>query len=246
VGFWETVVFAGVDRNGNPRQFNPLSLSFLENAYGLGDETNSMLGADLHWRVSRTVTLQGQLALDDLTYKDRGSSTRNPDRWALTLMGFGPLGRQASWRAFYTQASSLAFRTFDEQFQDFTDRGVGIGRNFADNDQVSVGITLPLHRAWLVQPELTLLRQGEGRIQDPYPGSGTVALGSTPQLFIGVVERTWRAGLDLSGALRPFRISAAAGYHRIENHNHVEGNTVHRFEGRLMVTAGFSRRGRVP
>jgi hypothetical protein len=245
VGLWETVVFAGVDRNADARQLNPLSLSFLENAYGLGEETNSMLGADVHWKVSRALTLQGQFALDDLTYKDRGAATRNPDRWAFTLMGLGPLGRRVSWRAYYTQASSLAFRTFDEQFQDFTDDGVGIGRNFADNDQLAVLITLPVTRHWLVTPELTLLRQGEGSIQDPYPPSGTPELGSTPQLFIGVVERTYRAALAINGSLRPFRVTANGGFHRIENANHVEGNTVHRFEGRLFVTVGISRRGKL-
>jgi hypothetical protein len=246
VGLWETVVFAGVDRNAEPRQLNPLSLSFLENAYGLGEETNSMLGADIHWRVSRGIALEAQLALDDLTYKDRRSSTRNPDRWAFTLAGLGPLGGTASWRAFYTQASSLAFRTFDEQFQDFTDNGIGIGRNFADNDQLSLLITLPLARRWLITPELTMLRQGEGAIQDPYPPSGTPELGSTPQLFIGTVERTYRAALAVSGGLWKFRINAAGGLHRIENRNHVEGDTVHRFEGRLLVTLGISRRGKLP
>jgi hypothetical protein len=245
-GLWETVVFAGVDRNADTRTFNPLSLSFLENAYGLGEETNSMLGADLHWKAGRGVTLQAQVALDDLTYKDRGGPARNPDRWAFTVMGFGPLGGTASWRAFYTQASSLAFRTFDGQFQDFTDRGVGIGRNFADNDQLSLLVSLPVARRWLLTPELTLLRQGEGRIQDPYPASGSAELGSTPQLFIGVVERTWRAGVAVAGWIRPFRVNGSAGFHRIENRNHVEGDTVHRFEGRLLVTIGFSRRGRLP
>lgn len=246
LGLWETVVFAGADRNANARQLNPLSLSFLENAYGLGEETNTMLGGDLHWRVSRALTLEAQVALDDLTYQDRGSPTRNPDRWAFTLMGFGPLGGRASWRAYYTQASSLAFRTFDEQFQDFTDDGVGIGRNFADNDQLSLLVTLPVSGRWLVTPDLTILRQGEGRIQDPYPPSATPQLGSTPQLFIGVVERTYRAGINISGSIRPVRITANAGYHRIENEGHVQGNTEHRFEGRLFVTVGISRRGRIP
>ena len=246
LALWETVVFAGADRNADARQLNPLSLSFLENAYGLGEETNTMLGSDLHWKVSHALTLETQLALDDLTYKDRGSPTRNPDRWAFTLMGFGPLGRRASWRAYYTQASSLAFRTFDEQFQDFTDDGVGIGRNFADNDQLSLLVTLPVTGRWMVTPDLTMLRQGEGRIQDPYPPSATPELGSTPQLFIGVVERTYRAGLNISGSIRPMRITANAGYHRIENADHTPGNTEHRFEGRLFVTVGISRRGRIP
>ena len=246
IGLWETVVFAGVDRNADARQLNPLSLSFLENAYGLGEETNTMLGVDVQWKASGRFTLQGQFALDDLTYKDRGSASRNPDRWAFTLMAFGPLGRQASWRAFYTQASSLAFRTFDDQFQDFTDDGVGIGRNFADNDQLTVTLSRPLARRWLVTPELTVLRQGEGRIQDPYPASGTPELGSTPQLFIGVTERTWRAAIGVSGMLRQVRLTANAGFHSIQNEGHVEGNSVQRFEGRLQLTVGISRRGELP
>ncbi len=246
VALWETVVFAGASRNADFRQLSPLSLSFLQNAYGLGAETNSMLGADVLWNVSRRLTLQGQFALDDLTYKDRGSPTRNPDRWAFTLMGSGPLARRYAWRAWYTQASSLAFRTFDNQFQDFTDDGVGIGRNFADNDQLVVTVTLPVARGWLLAPEVGMLRQGEGRIQDPYPTSGSGELGSTPQLFIGVVERTWRAGLGISGALRPFRVNASAGFHHIENQNHIEGATANRFEGRLFITVGTSRRGKLP
>jgi hypothetical protein len=246
VGLWETVVFAGVDRNANARQLNPLSLSFLENAYGLGEETNSMLGADVHWKASHWLTLQGQFALDDLTYKDRGSPTRNPDRWAFTLMGFGPIGTRASWRALYTQASSLAFRTFDNQFQDFTDDGVGIGRNFADNDQITITLSQPMAGQWMVTPELTLVRQGEGRIQDPYPASDSPELGSTPQLFIGVVERTWRAAVGVTGTFRQIRATANAGFHSIQNEGHVEGRSVQRFEGRLLVTVGFSRRGRLP
>ncbi|MEO8201844.1 MAG: hypothetical protein ABI679_15040 [Gemmatimonadota bacterium] len=243
LGLWETVVFAGRDRNFETRLRNPLSLSFLENAYGLGEETNSMLGADFSWKVGRT-TLQAQLALDDLTYKHRNAPDRNPDRWAFTLMGTGPLAHTASWRALYTQASSLAFRTFDDQFQDFTDAGVGIGRNFADNDQLTLVVTLPVRQRWLLSPELSLLRQGEGRITDPYPAA--LALGSTPQLFIGTVERTWRAALGVEGTIRPFRITANAGYHRVTNAGNIEGQTRNRFEGRLMISAGFSRRGALP
>jgi hypothetical protein len=246
LALWETVIVAGVDQLFSARLRNPLSLSFLENAYGLGEETNSMLGADVEWKVSRAVTLQGQFALDDLTYKDRDSPTRNPDRWAFTLMGFGPLGRRNSWRVYYTQASSLAFRTFDEQFQDFTDAGVGIGRNFADNDQVSVMVTLPITYRWLITPELTLLRQGEGEINDPYPPSGSPQLGATPQLFIGTVERTFRAAVGLDGAIRPFRIRANAGYHLVANAGHMEGNSVNRFEGRLLVSVGLARQGKLP
>lgn len=243
LAIWETVVIGGVDRTFAGRLRNPLSLSFLENAYGLGEETNSMLGLDVTWSPGR-VTLQAQLALDDFTYQDRSAADRNPDRWAFTLMGSGPLGRSMAWRAFYTQASSLAFRTFDRQFQDFTDGGTGIGRNFADHDQLTLRVGVPLGIGLLVIPELTLLRQGEGRITDPYP-TGT-ALGATPQLFIGTVERTWRAALGLQGTLGPFRAVADAGYHHIENQGHVAGRSRDRLEARLQLTAGFRARGVLP
>jgi hypothetical protein len=244
LALWETVAIGGVDRNFDDRLRNPLSLSFLENAYGLGIETNSMLGMDLEWKAGRRLTLQTQLALDDLTYKDRDAPDRNPDRWALTVMAFGPLGRQLSWRALYSAASSLAFRTFDNQFQDFTDGGTGIGRNFADNDQLTLRVAVPVASRWLLTPELTLLRQGEGDLDDPYPTG--IALGDTPQIFIGTVEKTLRAALRIDGSLAHFRLSADAGYHRIMNHNHIDGRTVSRFEGRLMLTAGLAKRGTLP
>jgi len=63
------------------------------------------------------------------------------------------------------------------------------------------------------------------------------------EIFIGTVERTYRAAIRVDGSLPHFRISADLGYHRIMNHNHVEGQTLSRFEGRLLITAGLVKRG---
>lgn len=246
VAGWETVVFAGADRSAEQRLLNPLSLSFLENAYGLGEESNSMLGLDLQWQAFGSTRLAAQLALDDFTYKNRSSPTRNPDRYAFTLMASGPLGNALGWRAWYTQASSLAFRTFDYEHQDFTDAGVGIGRNFADNDEARIQLSVPLKQHLLLLPDLTLLRQGQGMIDAPYPPSGSTALGSTPELFIGTVEKTWRAGLGLQGAVGPVEVTADGGYHHIVNADHVAGRTRNRFEARLLLTVGFTSEGALP
>ncbi len=243
---WETVVFAGKDRSAELRLLNPLSLSFLENAYGLGQESNSMLGLDLQWAAFGSTRLSAQLALDDFTYKGRNSATRNPDRYAFTLMASGPLGSALAWRAWYSQASSLAFRTFDPQHQDFTDAGVGIGRNFADNDELRLQLSVPLKHRLLLLPDLTLLRQGHGMIDAPYPPARSTALGSTPEVFIGTVERTWRAGLGLQGAVGPVELSADGGYHHIVNADHVAGRTRDRLEARLLVTVGFTSEGALP
>ncbi len=244
LGAWETIVTAGADREFESRYRNPLSISYLANTIGLGDRGNVMLGLDLTWRASRAATLQAQLALDDFRYQDRSAPDRNPDRWALTLMGFGPLKGRTAWKAFYTQASSLAFRAYDSQFQDFTDGGVGIGRNFADNDQLSLLVTIPAARRWLLTPELTVLRQGEGQLNDPYP-TGT-ARGDTPQIFIGVVERTYRAALGITGMQGPLRVTASAGLHHVTNVGHVTGEVQTRFEGRITATLGLWRQGVLP
>ena len=241
VGLWETTVLSGVDRAFDGRYRNPLSLLLLANQFGLGADGNVMIGADAHWRVRGRTTLQAQLAIDDLQYENPGGATRYPNRWGLTVAGFGPLGRALGWRAFYTQASSLAFRTLDP-FENFTDAGVGIGRNFDDMDQLTLTVSVPARTRWLLTPELTLLRQGEGAINAPFPATDVEA-GQTPQIFIGVVERTWRAAIGLTGREGPLELSLNAGAHHVVNADHQEGHTVNRFEGRLQATIGLSHQG---
>jgi hypothetical protein len=240
LGLWEGVLVAGADRNFETRYRNPLSFSYLANTIGLGDKGNVLLGADISWRAFRRTTFEAQLAIDDFQYQNRGDSGRLPDRWALTVAASGPLGARLGWRAFYTQASSLAFRTFN-RFENFTDNGVGLGRNFADMDQLTVAIALPVG-GWLLRPDLTVVRQGEGAIDAPFPATAAEA-GQTPQLFIGVVERTYRLGIGISGRQGPLDLVADAGLHHILNRNHQEGQTVNRFEGRVQATLGLRRKG---
>lgn len=243
LALWETVVLAGADRSFDARYRNPVTLLLLANQYGLGDEGNVLLGFDATWRVGRRTTLQAQLGLDDIQYQNRGAATRYPDRYAFTLQATGPLKGTVAWRALYTQASSLAFRTF-RPTEAFLEQGVGLGRNFADNDQVTLALSAPLRRRWLVTPELTLLRQGEGRLTAPVPDSKTAEAGNTPQLFIGTVERTWRAALGVSGSEGPLELSANAGLHYVDNYGNISGRTKTRFVGRIQATLGLSRGGR--
>jgi hypothetical protein len=236
---WEGIIVAGPGRNFETRYRNPLSLGYLANTIGFGDRSNVMLGLDLHWLAFGRTTLQAQLALDDFWYDDR---ERNRDRWALTVGAKGPLGALAAWHLLYTQVSSLALRAFNRS-DNFTDGGIGVGRNFSDQDQLTLRATLPVRDQWLVSPELTLLRQGEGRINDPYPVPDANGVLSTPALFIGVVERTYRAGVGLSGRTGPLDLTASAAFHHVVNSGHRAGQSVDRFEGRLQATLGLSREG---
>src|SRR5262249_15422477 len=159
--------------------------------------------------------------LDDFQYQHRGASDRFPDRYAFSLLATGPLHGKISWRAGYTQASSLAFRTQNAD-ENFTEHGVGLGRSFADDDPVQFMAYSPIARHGLVTPELTLLRQGQGHIDDPVPVSD-VAAGKVPTLFIGTVERTFRAALGLSGKHGAVGITANAGIHFVHNAANVAG-----------------------
>jgi hypothetical protein len=123
-----------------------------------------------------------------------------------------------------------------------TESDVGIGRTFPDNDQFLLGGSWPVTRHWILAPELTLLRQGQGRLTDPWP-TGT-ALGDTPTLFIGTTERTWRAALSVSGRQGPLAVTGQAGVHYLENADHVEGQTDTRFVGRIQATLQLGWKGR--
>ena len=239
VAIWEGVLLAGADRNFETRYRNPLSLNYLASTIGLGDRGNVLLGADARWRAFGRTTFNLQLAVDDFWYQNR---QRNRDRYAFTLAAEGALGHPAAWHALYTQVSSLALRATNPH-ENFTDAGVGIGRNFSDYDQLSLRVTLPVRERWLLSPELTVLRQGEGRINDPYPEPDANGVLATPSLFIGVVERTYRAALGLSGGTGPLELAGEAGFHHVVNDGHQPGRTDNRFVGRIQATLGFSRRG---
>jgi hypothetical protein len=236
---WETTVIAGPDREFDGRYRNPLTLSILGNLYGFDDRGNTLVGVDVRWRPADRLTLEAQLALDDLA--SRESDEGHPSRYAFTLAAGGPLGGRAAWKALYTQATSLAFRTFNP-FENLSDAGVGLGRNFADNDQVTATVGVPLRGRWLITPELTLLRQGEGRITTPYPPTRPDRA-ATPTLFIGTVEKTWRAAVGVSGQEGGLAIRADAGFHHVVNAGHVAGVTDDRFEGRVTATIGLFRSG---
>ena len=240
LGLWEMVVLAGADRNFDGRYRNPVALLQLANQYGLGDEGNVLLGVDLSWRVGRRVTLQGQFALDDFHYQQRSGPTRVPDRYAFTVAATGPLAHRLGWRAMYTQASSLAFRA-SNPFENLTDAGIGIGRNFAGNDQLTVSGSAVVARHWLVAPELTLLRQGDATLSDPFP-QGT-ARGSTPALFIGTVERTFRAALGVSGQQGRLAVRGNMGLHLVDNADHIAGRSRTRFIGQVSATVALGAQG---
>lgn len=241
---WETTLVTGVGRGFEIWYRNLVAPSVLTNGFGIrqqNETANTIIGADLAWRPGGGLLLQGSFMLDDLWFNKRDE---NRDRWGLTLAAAGPLGRTLSWRALYTQVSSLALRTFDP-FERYADANVGIGRNFTDNDQASLFVSIPLLEAFLITPELSFVRQGEGRLNDPYPQAQPTPGFDYPGFLVGTVERTYRVGVGVAGQVGPLAVQARTGLNHFSNAGHVPGASRTRVLAALQATLAWSRRGRL-
>ena len=238
LAIWENSVTAGHDLQFEPSNQNPLLLYTFAAQFGRNGKSNTMLGGDAHWRVTPKLLLEGQAVIDDwrIGLNRAAGETPRPNRWGLTVTASGPLGAAMAWHGSYTMVSSLAFHTTNPA-ENFTDGGVGIGRNFPDNGLLSIAIAIPVRASWLVTPEADVLVQGEGRLDQPFPDGP--ALSATPEWLIGTVATTWRLAVGVNGQPGPFGLSAVAGFHHVTNAGNQPGATVNGFEGRLTATIGF-------
>ena len=239
LSLWESLVAAGRDLQFEPSTMNPLFLFTFGGQFGRDGRQNSLIGGDAQWRPTPPLLLEGQVVIDDWRLGKNNTAageTSRPNRWAFTVAASGPLGATAGWRASYTAASSLAFRTANPA-ENYTDGGVGIGRNVPDNGLLSLAVTIPVRGSWLITPEANLLTQGEGRINQPFPAGPD--LSATPEWLSGTVRTTWRVGLGVSGRSGPVGLTAVGGFHHTNNADHQPGRTRSRFEARMFTTIGF-------
>src|SRR5438046_9481753 len=94
-------------------------------------------------------------------------------------------------------------------------RGVGLGRNFSDYDQLTLRASMIVGPGVLLEPEVTVLRQGQGDFRLPYPTVAQYA--STPTLFAGTVTRTIRLALGGSAAHGRWTPTGSARVHVSHN-----------------------------
>ena len=224
---WESTVSARSGGSPDPTILNPLILMTFGRQFGIGDRRNAMLGGDATWRPTPRLRLEVQGAIDDWTFDP---ANPYPNRFGLGLVASGALADNFGWHASYAMNSSLAYHTFDPN-ENFTDAGVGIGQNFIDDDQFSLGVSVPVRDRWLLTPQFDLRRQGEGSIDAPFPDAATAAM--TPTLFIGTRQDTWQLTMAVSGAVRGLVINGQAGLQHVASSGKIE------FVGRMQVTMGF-------
>jgi hypothetical protein len=210
-----------VGRSFEPWYLNPLNLWLLAQYQGK-TTGNSLLAADVSYQLRSDLRLFGQLYLDDFQVDRRQSADREPPGYGFTLNATGGLmGGAASWSAFYTKVTNLAYRTPANEEQ-YTSDSVGIARNHADYDQWTARLTTAPAPRSLVAGEITFIRQGAGDIRRRYP---TVAEYADSLWFLtGTVERTLRVAVQATWTpVYGVNLSLDLGRHFVWNANHVQG-----------------------
>jgi hypothetical protein len=239
---WEGSVLSGPDRGFEPWYLNIMNLGLLEQ-YNTHTSQNSFVGVDVERHGGLTVF--GQFMLDDIEIHNQSATDKKPGSYGLTVGAKGGLGfSSAGWMLFYTRVTNLTYRN-EDNLETPLYHLLGTGRNFDDYDQATLQLGFLALPGLLVQPEVTLLRQGEGDPRLPHPL--VAAYPTTATIFQGVVERTFR--LALAGSYAPserFGFTFGAGLHHVTNFQHVVGDTRTRFIGSVGLSYRFGWEGALP
>jgi len=239
--FWEASVLSGVGRQLEPWYLNIATLGTLRQT-STGANVNGFWGIDFERRA--TTTLFGQFMLDDIQVSRKTATDLKPTSYAFTVGAKGRVRRApVGWQLFYTQVANLTYRN-EDNLQVPVYHLLGTGRNFADYDQATLKLSVLPRPSLLLEPELTLLRQGEGDPRQPHPLIPDYP--STATLFQGVVERTLRVALGGSWQLGGFQLSGNGGVHLIHNVGHVSGTSDTRWVGSIGVTYRVSYENVLP
>jgi len=222
-------VISDVGRQLEPWFLNPASVSYFR-AYG--GNSNNFLDVDIERHGA--ATLFGQFMLDDIQVTRHAASDLKPASYALTV---GAKGRvrtaTATWLVFYTQVANLAYRN-ENNLQVPLYFGLPTGRNFDDYDQATARLSVLVRPTLLLEPEVTVLRQGEGDPRLPHPLVPQYA--GTPVILSGVVQRTVRLAFGWSWQLGGVNITGNGGVHLLQNAGHAQNVSKTEWVGSIGVT----------
>ena len=235
VALWEGTILAGANRQLEPWYANIFTLGLLQE-YDQKTASNQLVGIDFTTRLKRT-QLFASVLLDDIQVDRSTAADKEPPSYGLTIGAQGGISRYG-WTAFYTQVANLTYRT-PNPAEAVMRQHVGLGRNYSDYDQLTLRGSLIAGPGALIEPEVTLLRQGQGDFRLPYPSVAQYP--TTATLFSGTVTRTLRLALAGHVAHGRWVLSGDGGVHLIHN-----GPQQTRWVGTVQLEWRTKKEGRVP
>ncbi len=238
LSFSEGVLYAdtgGVPRSFEPWYLNPANLWLLVDVNGYGGTTKDYLSAAATYGFHRGVRLAGEFFANDIKVDARTAT--NPEKrpqFGWTMSATGPWTRESgSWSLLYTRVDNLVYQTQKGTQFDYLIRGVGIGRDHIDYDQLTARLHKLVAPRTLAAAEFTVIRQGEGALGRPFPPNQVFATDSVTFLT-GTVERTIRIAGQLDWQPTPgFTLHADVGRHFIRNAGHMIGSNGDRWVWRI-------------
>ena len=182
---------------------------------------NLMVALDAAWRVADGTRVYGEWLIDDL----HARTASVPNKWGmqLGLDGMGDLrGTRLSWNVEWTRLSRWVYTSFFGAQAAI--RGEPLGSVLGpDSERLRAHLAWDPGTHWQVTLDATHSRKGENDLDEPFvPG--------TPPPDPGSFEGVASSMRELEGGLRwwPSRgvdVSAAAGWYRVDDADHVRGAT---------------------
>jgi len=225
IGIFESVIFGGPGRQIDLYYLNPL-IFFHSSQLNEGMNDNSFLGFDLSVKPRHGLRLYGQLLVDDFQIEKKSQGDQEPDQYALLAGGqWVDLWRETDLALEYTR---VANRTFNQkvEYNRYLIDGIPLGDVLGNDYDL---LTLDMKR-WLsdqtaVAVEVSIYRQGEGRITDEWTEPWMAIEGDYDEPFpTGTVEKTYSYSLRLTSFLLDhFFIDLTGGIERINNYRHITG-----------------------
>ena len=219
----ESILYAPYQGGFSLRYLNPVEVLMFDRQLEPKDQTiNVTFGAQL-WYRSGPLQLWFEGLLDDFSVY-RAEDRVAPTRYGLVLgAGYTPPASPVQFGFGYERVSSFAYRNAAEVDRyTFLDRG--LGANYSDYDRATLTVDVfPSVRGARLTPTFLVQRKGQGGIREPFPDY--TVFRTSPALFLGVKETTYRFGLR--GRYQPNRfmwLSWDVGENYVRNARHVEGD----------------------
>jgi len=124
--------------------------------------------------------------------------------------------------------------------ESFTERGVGLGRGWADGDRIELRLAHPIAEQWLAAVALSGFRHGESELDQPIDVDAALEKWPT-----GTIERTLRAALQLSGRTGPLEARGDIGINQVTNPAHQGGESRTGVEARVTFQLRLGTQGRL-
>lgn len=236
----EAGVTDGVGRTIDFWYLNPATISYFRDSNGAKEK--NFLDVDFERRAR--ATLFGQFMLSDVQVSRNAPGDLKPAMYALTVGAKGALkSTSATWMLFYTQVSNLAYSDQDN-FSVPLYFNLPTGREFSDYDQATARLSLLLAPTFLLEPEIDVIRQGQGSPLLPNPL--TPQDPETATILQGIVERIVHLGTGLSWTVGGVTATGNAGVSLLQNAENVLGVSQTSLLGSMTITYHFHHSAPLP